>query len=266
MPEFAHLPLLLKPSGKGKLSKRDGDQLGFPVFPMFWNDKTTGETAHGYREDGYLPDAFVNLLALLGWNPGTEQEIFTMQELIEQFDLEKISKHGAKFSPEKAKWFNQQYVKSKSNAELAKIFMPVLKDKGIEVSIKLVEKVAGFAKERIVLLPDFWEQTAFFFETPKEFNQQVLKKNKKENTSSLLEIVCKILESINETDFTTENTENKIKEYIQENNLSFGVVMNPLRLALTGTGGGPHLFDIVSTIGKHETILRIKNGVKLFGE
>jgi len=262
MPQFAHLPLLLKPNGKGKLSKRDGDQMGFPVFPLQWTDPQTGEKSRGYREDGYLPEAFVNMLALLGWNPGTEQEIFTIEQLAEQFDLDKISKSGAKFSPEKAHWFNQHYIKEKSNTELAQFFMPILNQRGIDADFDFVEKVTEFAKERIVLLPDFWEQTSFFFETPKEYNPAVVKKNWKDDSAKVLTDIGEILKNISETDYSSTIPEEKVKEYITANNLGFGKVMNAFRLILTGTGGGPHLFDIVSTIGKDETLIRIEKGVR----
>ncbi len=261
MPEFAHLPLLLKPNGKGKLNKRDGDKMGFPVFPLSWEDPNTKELSAGYKEDGYLVEAFINLLALLGWNPGTEQEIFNINELISQFDLKRVSKAGAKFSPDKAKWFNQHYIKEKSNEELSELFKPIIESKGYPFDKKYVEKVAGFVKERTVLLPEFWEQAAFFFETPKEYNAKVVKKRWKEDTSETMKSIHDVLRNIPDNEFTTENTEEKVKGFINSNELNFGKVLNPLRLLLTGTGGGPHLFDIVSMIGKAETLKRINQGI-----
>jgi len=262
MPQFAHLPLLLKPSGKGKLSKRDGAKLGFPVFPLQWEDKKEGETYAGYKEDGYLPEAFVNMIALLGWNPGEDREIYSIDELAEKFDLTKVQKGGARFSPEKAHWFNQQYIKEKSNKELIKYFKPILQEKGIEVEDAYLEKVIGFVKERIVLLNDFWSQAAFFFETPTEFNPKVVKKRWKEDTPATMQQIYDILKDVDAEEFTTEKTEEAIKSFIEKNELNFGKVLNPFRLLLTGTGGGPHLFDIISTIGKDETLLRIKNGIE----
>ena len=261
MPEFAHLPLLLKPSGKGKLSKRDGDQLGFPVFPLEWKDNETGEISGGYKESGYLPEAFINILALLGWNPGDDREILSIEELIKEFDLIKVQKGGAKFSPEKAKWFNQQYFKEKSNEELTDIFIPMLHKKGIEIDRLYIEKVVGFIKERLVFVTDFWEQAGFFFEAPTEYNQKLVKKGWKDNTTEIMIQIYDILESIRNDKFTTEHTEDVVKEFISERELSFGNVLNPLRLVLTGTGGGPHLFNIISTIGKEETLKRIMTGI-----
>ncbi len=261
MPKFAHLPLLLKPNGKGKLSKRDGDQLGFPVFPMEWKDPETGEIYSGYKEAGYLPDAFINLLALLGWNPGDEEEILSMHDLIKKFDLEKVHKGGARFSPEKAKWFNQQHIIHTHDEHLRSYFLPVLESKKIETDILYLEKVIGLVKERMVLLTDFWEQAGFFFEAPSVYNPKAVQKHFKENTSELLIQVYDILEAVRVDKFTTEHTEELIKAYIENNEHNFGSILNPLRLVLTGTGGGPHLFDIISTIGKDETLKRIMAGI-----
>lgn len=262
MPQFAHLPLLLKPTGKGKLSKRDGAKLGFPVFPLQWEDKKENETFAGYKEDGYLPEAFVNMIALLGWNPGEDQEIFTMDELIEKFDLTKVQKGGARFSPEKAHWFNQQYIKNAKNSDLAKLFSPILEEKGIKTDNQYLEKVIGLVKERVTLIPDFWSQSAFFFETPTEFNPKLVKKRWKEDAPESMQRIFDVLKGVDAEGFTTEKTEDVVKTFIEKNDLNFGKVLNPFRLLLTGTGGGPHLFDIISTIGKDETLLRIKNGIK----
>ncbi len=258
MPEFAHLPLLLKPDGKGKLSKRDGDRLGFPVFPMEWTDPKSGEISRGYKEDGYLPKAFVNMLAFLGWNPGTEQEIFSMDELIQAFDLSKINKAGAKFSADKAKWFNQQYIKNSPDGELAGYFKEILKSHDInDVDEDYLIKVTGLVKERVSLLPDFWAQAAFFFKTPTEYNPKSVKKQWKVDTPEIVTKVKSVLEDIPEDKFTSEYTEENVKAFITENELSFGKVLNPIRLSLTGTGGGPHLFDIVAMLGKTETLKRL---------
>lgn len=258
MPEFAHLPLILKPSGKGKLSKRDGDKEGFPVFPLEWTSPE-GETSSGYRESGYFPDAVVNLLAMLGWNPGTEQEIFSLQGLTESFSLERVNKSGARFDPDKAKWYNQHYLKSKSDTELANLFQPILKSKGIDAEGSYVEKIVGMIKERATFVSDFWEQSFYFFENPLAYDEKTRKKFWKEDTP---EIVNACLKIIKETElFTSAALEEKIKYYIESNELGFGKVMNPLRLALVGAGKGPHLFDIMEMIGKEKTIQRINNAL-----
>ncbi len=261
MPQFAHLPLLLKPTGKGKLSKRDGDQLGFPVFPLEWKDPETGEISAGYRESGYLPDAFLNMIALLGWNPGNEEEIFIVDELAKKFDLTKVQKGGARFSPEKAKWFNQQYIIKTSNEDLMEHITPFLQNKTIDGDNLYLEKVIGLVKERMVLLSDFWGQAAFFFETPLEYDEKLVKKHWKEDTTQIMLHIYEIIERIKELKFTSSHIEESVKFYIEEQELSFGNVLNPLRLILTGTGGGPHIFDIISTIGKEESLKRIMNGI-----
>ena len=259
MPSFAHLPLILKPNGKGKLSKRDGDKEGFPVFPLEWN-APNGEVSSGYRESGYFNEAVVNLLALLGWNPGTEQEVFSMEELISNFSLERVNKSGARFDPEKAKWFNQQYLQKKSNAELTTLFQPFLKEKSISASYEFVEKVVAMVKERAVFTSDIWDQAAYFFQAPTEYDTKAKKKFWKENTS---EIVTNCLNILKETEpFTSSDSEAKIKAYIESDGLGFGKVMNPLRLAIVGAGKGPHLFDIMEMIGKNETIRRIITAIE----
>ncbi len=258
MPEFAHLPLILKPSGKGKLSKRDGDKEGFPVFPLEWKPEN-GEPASGYRESGYFADAVVNILALLGWNPGTEQEVFTMDELIKAFSLERVNKSGARFDPEKAKWFNQQYLQKRSDDELTTIFQPILKDKGIEAKDDFVKSIIAMVKERAVFPIDIWEQSAYFFEAPTEYDAKTKKKFWKADTP---DIVTACLNILKETEsFASADTEAKIKSYIESNELGFGKVMNPLRLAIVGAGKGPHLFDIMEIIGKQESIARIEKAL-----
>jgi len=259
IPEFAHLPLILKPVGKGKLSKRDGDKLGFPVFPLEYINEATGDVSRGYKEDGYFADAFINMLALLGWNSGTEQEIFTLEGLCKTFTLERVSKSGAKFSPEKTKWFNQQYMMLKSDAELAEIFLPILIEKGIATDINYTEKVVSLIKERATFVQDFWELSSFFFQAPLTYDEKAAKKNWKENTSKLMKELISILESVD--NFTSENIENIVKEWITSKEIGFGKIMQPFRLSLVGAMKGPHLFDIAEMIGKQETIDRIKNTV-----
>jgi glutamyl-tRNA synthetase len=253
-PEYAHHSLILKPSGSGKLSKRDGDKLGFPVFPLEWKSPS-GDVSSGYRETGYFPEAVLNMLVLLGWNPGTEQEIFSVDEMIQNFSLERISKAGARFDLEKAKWFNQQYLQQKSNKELARLFDKDLKERGIHRDIAQIEKIVGLVKERTAFVSDFWEQSAFFFEAPTAYDEKAKKKFWKEDTPKIVIDCQNILRSVEP--FTSANTEDKIKAYIEENDLGFGKVMNPLRLAIVGAGMGPHLFDIFEIIGKEETTQRI---------
>lgn len=255
MPEFAHLPLILKPVGKGKLSKRDGDKLGFPVFPLKWTDPKTGETSSGYREDGYFPEAFINMLALLGWNPGTEQEIFSLDELAEIFTLERVGKSGSKFDPEKTKWFNHQYFINKSDSELAILFKQDLDAKGVNYTNIDVERVCGLVKERAQFISDLWEQASFFFETPSEYDEKTAKKNWKEDSADLMKELRAILACID--DFTSANTETLVKEWITAKEIGFGKVMNPFRLAIVGAGKGPHMFDIIEIIGKEETLIRL---------
>ncbi|PQJ21823.1 glutamate--tRNA ligase [Tenacibaculum sp. SG-28] len=259
-PKFAHLPLILKPVGKGKLSKRDGDKLGFPVFPLAYTNPKSGEVSSGYKEEGYFPEAFVNMLALLGWNPGTEQEIFSMEQLIAAFELGRVSKSGAKFSPDKTKWFNQQYLQQKSATELANLYSVILENRGISREMSYVKKVVALVKERAVFVSDFWQLSDFFFETPKAYDPKAVKKQWKENTPSLMTEVGEVIQNID--DFTSENTENLIKEWITKKEIGFGKVMQPLRLSLVGALKGPHLFDIMEMIGKEETIHRIEVAIK----
>ena len=254
-PEFAHLPLLLKPTGGGKLSKRDGDKMGFPVFPLYWVSPTTGETAHGYREDGYFPEAFINMLALLGWNAGTEQELFTMQELIDSFSLDRVSKSGARFQPEKAKWFNAQYMHRKSEQELARLYQPILKSHGVEVSDELAGKAAWIMRERATFIGDLWDLTSFFFVAPSEYEEKQTKKYWKGNNPAILRELREVLASID--DFSLENTEHIVHSWIEEKGYGMGQVMNTLRLALVGAGKGPGMYDVTSFIGKEECLKRI---------
>ncbi|MBN2349379.1 MAG: glutamate--tRNA ligase [Bacteroidales bacterium] len=259
MPEFAHLPLILKPSGKGKLSKRDGDKDGFPVFPLEWNS-SEGEISMGYRESGYFPEAVVNMLAFLGWNPGTEQELFSMEELIKDFSLDRVGKAGARFDPEKAKWYNQQYLRNKPDEELAELFIPILNDKGIKSELSFVSRVCSLVKERAVFTKDLWDQSFFFFQAPTEYDEKIIKKFWKEQTTQIISDVKEIL--MNSRFFAAVPLEEAIKQYIEKNELGFGKVMNPMRLVLVGGSFGPHLFDIMEMIGKEETINRIEKGLK----
>jgi len=260
MPQFAHQSLILKPSGQGKLSKRDGDKFGFPVFPLEWRSPE-GEIYSGYRESGYFPEAVINILAMLGWNPGTEKEIFTMNELIQVISLERVTKAGARFDPEKARWFNQQHLQLKSNQELACAFNAILLKKGIQKDITYIEKVVVLVKERAVFINDLWDQSSYFFIAPQEYDKSTVKKFWKEDTADIL---TKCLEQLNLVEpFTATNTEMKLKQYIESSGLEFGKVMNPLRLAIVGAARGPHLFDIMDMIGKEETLKRISKALSV---
>jgi glutamyl-tRNA synthetase len=258
-PKFAHLPLILKPVGKGKLSKRDGDKLGFPVFPLEYTNEETKDVSRGYKEDGYFADGFVNMLAFLGWNPGTEQEIFSLEELVHNFDLKRVSKSGAKFSPEKARWFNQQYMQTKSDAELTNLYLPILEDKGISKAPEFVQKVVSLIKERAVFVTDFWDLSNFFFQSPTAYDAKASKKNWKEGTPNLMKELITVVSSIE--NFSSINTETVIKEWITVKEIGFGKVMQPLRLSLVGALKGPHLFDITEMIGKKETLKRLENAL-----
>lgn len=257
-PEFAHLPLILKPIGNGKLSKRDGDKLGFPVFPLDWIDPTTGEKSSGYREKGFFPEAVVNFLALLGWNDGTEKELFSLEELVQVFDLNRVHKAGAKFDPEKNKWFNHQYLIKQNDIVLVAEFLPVLTEKGFSVSQDYVSRVVSLVKERASFASDLWELSDFFFEAPTSYDEKAAK-NWKPETPQLMEQLIQVLNSI--TDFSSPNIETVVKEWMTKNEVGMGKVMQPFRLSLVGALKGPHLFDIVEMIGKQETIKRIKNAV-----
>ena len=259
-PKFAHLPLILKPVGKGKLSKRDGDKLGFPVFPLEYTNEQTGDVSRGYKEDGYFADAFINMLALLGWNPGTEQEIFSLKKLTQVFDLKRVSKSGAKFSPEKTNWFNQQYMQSKTDAELTDLFLPILEEKQIKAEKSYIQKVVSLIKERAVFVADFWNLSGFFFQAPSEYDAKASKKNWKEGTPDLMNELITVIKNIE--NFSSANTEKEIKEWITNKEIGFGKIMQPLRLSLVGKLAGPHLFDIIEMIGKEETISRIENAIQ----
>jgi glutamyl-tRNA synthetase len=263
VPEFAHLPLLLKPTGKGKLSKRDGDKLGFPVFPMEWKDPKTCDVAMGYKEEGYFPEAFINFLALLGWNPGTEQEYFSMDELIEAFSLERVSKGGARFDQQKAQNMNAHYLQQKDDAFLADLFLEELKKKGITAEKEYVTKVVSLVKERVSFVPEMWEQASFFFEAPEEYDAKTVKKRWKEQTPELMKQLIDVLEATEP--FSSAKTEEEVKDWMQAKELGMGAVMNAFRLAVVGASKGPHMFDIIELLGKEETIRRIEKAIEVLG-
>ena len=260
-PQFAHLPLIMKPEGKGKLSKRDGDKMGFPVFPLEWKP-ADGAVFSGYREDGYLPEAVINMLAFLGWNPGTEQEIFSLDGLVAAFELDRVHKAGAKFDPEKTKWFQHQYLQEIDDTILASQFSEVLKEKGITTSLD-VTKIVSLVKERVTFLSDLWGQSNFFFITPENYNEKALLKAFKPETPEILRAVIEILSSAE--DFSEANISEKVKSWVVSKELGFGKVMMPLRLALVGEMKGPDVFDIAAVLGKKEVIVRIENAIKKIG-
>lgn len=263
MPQFAHLPLLLKPTGNGKLSKRDGDKMGFPVFPLLWKSGE-GEISRGYREDGYFPEAFVNLLALLGWNSGTEQEMFTMDELINLFSIERVNKSGARFDPEKAKWFNHQYLIRKTDAELAELFQPILDQYNFDIPFDRLVRIVGLVKERLNFVHEIWEQTNFFFERPLQYDLQTVAKFWKEDTAGIMNEVAEVVNGIDTWDVQT--IEHAIKEFINAKGYAMGKVMNAVRLSLVGASKGPGVADICEVLGKEETIQRIKQAVAILGK
>ncbi|MBZ0328557.1 MAG: glutamate--tRNA ligase [Altibacter sp.] len=257
-PQFAHLPLIMKPEGKGKLSKRDGDKMGFPVFPLEWKT-AEGDVFSGYREDGYLPEAVVNMLAFLGWNPGTEQEIFSLEELCQAFELERVHKAGAKFDPEKTKWFQHQYLQEMEATVLTAKFKSLLSEKGIETTLNL-SKIVSLLKERATFVEDLWDQGSFFFETPVSYDEKASAKAFKQDTPALLEEVITLLKQT--SDFSAANLSEIVKGWITSKEIGFGKVMMPLRLALVGEMKGPEVFDIAALLGKEETIKRIENALK----
>jgi len=258
IPEFAHLPLLLRPDGNGKLSKRDGDKLGFPVFPLEWKDPSSDLVSSGYREKGYFPESFINMLAFLGWNPGTTQELFTLDQLVASFSLERVGKAGAKFDLEKAHWYNQQYLRSKPAKELANLFIPFLNKNGINTNLELVEKVCELMKERATFISDMMEGE-YFFVPPKKYDEKTFHKKWKENTPEIISKFNEILKNISK--FKSSNLESNFKSFIESNGYSFGAVMPNLRLLITGIGFGPSIFEIMSLLGKDETTSRITNGI-----
>ncbi|MDR3253044.1 MAG: glutamate--tRNA ligase [Tannerella sp.] len=264
MPAFAHLPLLLKPEGGGKLSKRDGDRLGFPVFPLEWRDPVSGELSTGYRESGYLPEAVVNFLALLGWNPGNDQELLSVDEMIRYFDLGRCSKSGAKFDYEKGKWFNHQYIQKRSDREIAGMFTPVLAEHGIDnPDLSYVEKVVGLMKERVSFVRELWDLTYYFFIAPVEYDEKTKKKRWKEDSAAQLTELVDVL-AVREP-FDVEGTEEYVKAWIESKGYNLGNIMNAVRLTLVGQGIGPQIFHLTEAIGKDETIRRIKRAIEILG-
>jgi glutamyl-tRNA synthetase len=259
-PLFAHLPLLLKPDGKGKLSKRDGDKMGFPVFPLFW---PYGETAKGYREEGYYPEAFVNMLALLGWNPGTEQEIFSMDQLIEAFTIDRVGKSGSRFDPEKARWFNHQYLQARTNDHIAMEFREFLRAKGFHIDIVRLEVLIALVKERVSFVKEIWDQADFFFKAPDVYDDEVIRKRWKTETPLQLMELKSVLEACE--DFSPSATEASVRSWIEQKGYNTGAIMNAFRLVIVGAPRGPHMYDIISWIGKDDTLQRIDRGIAVIG-
>ena len=263
MPTFAHLPLLLKPEGKGKLSKRDGDRLGFPVFPLEWHDPKTGDVSSGYRESGYFPEAVVNFLALLGWNPGTEQELFTLDELVEAFDIHKCSKAGARFDYQKGIWFNHEYMLKKSNEEVANLFAPIVANNGVDETMERITKVVAMMKDRVNFVKELWPLCSFFFIAPTEYDEKTVKKRWKADSAKVMGELADVLEGID--DFSVEGQEPVVMKWVEEKGYKLGDVMNAFRLTLVGIGKGPGMFDISAFLGKEETLKRLRKAIEVLG-
>lgn len=261
MPRFAHLPLLLKPEGKGKLSKRDGDRLGFPVFPLEWHDPKTGEVSSGYRESGYFPEAVVNFLALLGWNPGTEQELFSLDELVKAFDITKCSKSGAKFDYQKGIWFNHEYILRKSNEEIADLFAPIVANNGVDESMDRIRTVVGLMKDRVSFVKELWPLCSFFFLPPTEYDDKTVRKRWKEYSAKQMGELADVLEGID--DFSVEGQEPIVLQWVNDQGYKLGDIMNAFRLALVGIGKGPGMFDISAFLGKEETLRRLRRAIEV---
>ena len=263
MPRFAHLPLLLKPEGKGKLSKRDGDRLGFPVFPLEWHDPKTGEVSSGYRESGYFPEAVINFLAFLGWNPGTEREMYSIDELAELFDITKCSKAGARFDYQKGIWFNHEYILAKSAAEIAEIFAPIVAENGVNETMDRITKVVEMMKDRVNFVSELWPLCKFFFVAPTEYDEKTRKKRWKEDSAQQLGELMQVLEGID--DFSVEGQEAIVHQWIEQKEYKLGNIMNAWRLTLVGEGKGPGMFDISAFLGKQETLDRMKRAIEILG-
>ncbi len=263
MPQFAHLPLLLKPEGKGKLSKRDGDRLGFPVFPLEWHDPKTGEVSSGYRESGYFPEAVVNFLALLGWNPGTEQELFSLEQLVEAFDITKCSKSGAKFDYQKGMWFNHEYILRKSDDEIAQLFAPIVANNGVEATMEQVTQVVHMMKDRVSFVKELWELCSFFFIAPTSYDEKTIKKRWKEYSAQQMSELADVLEGIE--DFSIEGQEPIVMKWVEDKGYKLGDIMNAFRLTLVGIGKGPGMFDISAFLGKEETLARLRKAIEVLG-
>ncbi len=260
MPAFAHLPLLLKPDGKGKLSKRDGDRLGFPVFPLEWHDPKTGEISAGFREQGYFPEAVINFLALLGWNPGTEQELFTLDELVDLFDITKCSKAGARFDYQKGIWFNHEYILKKSDAEIAQLFAPIVAGNGIDEPLERVRQVVAMMKDRVNFVKELWPLCSFFFIPPTSYDEKTVRKRWKEDSPKVMGELADVLEALD--DFSLEHQEHEVMKWVEAKGYKLGDVMNAFRLALVGIGKGPGMFDISAFLGKEETLSRLRTAIK----
>ncbi|MDO5129040.1 MAG: glutamate--tRNA ligase [Prevotellaceae bacterium] len=263
MPRFAHLPLLLKPEGKGKLSKRDGDRLGFPVFPLEWHDPKTGEVSSGYRESGYFPEAVINFLAFLGWNPGTEREMYSIDELAELFDITKCSKAGARFDYQKGIWFNHEYILAKSASEIAEIFAPIVAENGVNETMDRITKVVEMMKDRVNFVSELWPLCKFFFVAPTEYDEKTRKKRWKEDSAQQLGELMQVLEGID--DFSVEGQEAIVHQWIEQKEYKLGNIMNAWRLTLVGEGKGPGMFDISAFLGKQETLDRMKRAIEILG-
>ncbi len=263
MPRFAHLPLLLKPDGKGKLSKRDGDRLGFPVFPLEWHDPKTGEVSRGYREEGYFPEAVINFLALLGWNPGTEQELFTLDELVKLFDITKCSKAGARFDYKKCIWFNHEYILRKSNEEIAGLFAPVVAGNGVDEPLERVTQVVAMMKDRVDFVKELWPLCSFFFIPPTEYDEKTVRKRWKADSPQVMAELADVLEGLD--DFSLDNQEHVVMAWVEDKGYKLGDVMNAFRLALVGIGKGPGMFDISAFLGKEETLRRLRRAIAVLG-
>ena len=263
MPRFAHLPLVLKPEGKGKLSKRDGDRLGFPVFPLEWEDPKTEEISSGFRESGYFPEAVINFLALLGWNPGTEQELFTLDELVQVFDITKCSRSGAKFDYQKGIWFNHEYILKKSDAEIAKQFAPIVANNGVDATMERVQTVVHLMKDRVNFVQELWPLCSFFFIAPTEYDEKTVKKRWKDYSGQQMAELSKVLGDIE--DFSIEGQEPIVMKWVEDKGYKLGDVMNAFRLALVGIGKGPGMFDISSFLGKEETLRRLHTAIEILG-
>lgn len=263
MPRFAHLPLLLKPDGKGKLSKRDGDRLGFPVFPLEWHDPKTGEVSRGYREEGYFSEAVINFLALLGWNPGTEQELFTLDELVKLFDITKCSKAGARFDYKKCIWFNHEYILRKSNEEIAGLFAPVVAGNGVDEPLERVTQVVAMMKDRVDFVKELWPLCSFFFIPPTEYDEKTVRKRWKADSPQVMAELADVLEGLD--DFSLDNQERVVMAWVEDKGYKLGDVMNAFRLAIVGIGKGPGMFDISAFLGKEETLRRLRRAIAVLG-
>jgi len=261
MPRFAHLPLLLKPEGKGKLSKRDGDRLGFPVFPLEWHDPKTGEVSSGFRESGYFPEAVINFLAFLGWNPGTERELYSLDELVELFDLSKCSKAGARFDYQKGIWFNHEYMLSKSNEEIAALFAPVVKAQGVDESLERITQVVAMMKDRVSFVGELWPLCSFFFVAPGVYDEKTRKKRWKDDSAQVMGELAEVLEGLD--DFSIAHQEQVVESWVEQKEYKLGNVMNAWRLTLVGEGKGPGMFDISAFLGKEETLARMRRAIEV---